>query len=527
MTSDHSLDPFLRQLETYSDEIFRGQPAPRNELDPATRKAVQRLRAIDRIPPLDQARMQSRKDELMSFTTSWPPITEPFRPTARSSNGKHPVPVPLPTRPAIAPQHSLMLPFISAAVLIALVGGLIFGIMQNRGGPNEPTLPAYVQGSPSPQNSPALGSNWGQTRGGLDRTGFTSDPGPGSTLNLLWSVTPQEWVNGIVEEDGTIFGFGDQNGLYAIDAVTGTLNWSIDLGDGQWALPDFVPAPAVVDGTVYVSTSNGLVAAVDATSGAVLWQQSVGNPTLWEPTVADGRVYVSADESRLVALDATTGAELWSWDYPGGIMTQFPTIADGTLFIADFSDSVYAIDLATGKMLWDSEPIAAVRTSAYRDGTLYVPGWDGRMTALDTSDGSVRWTSTDATGSAVMAPVLTDSALIAVTDLGTARALDPATGAELWSIPASGVTHPPYASGDTLYLETMPGVFTAVDLATGERIGRTEGIHGAGSTVVISGNMLFVSGVAGPIRAFVPYVTTPIDITAGTPAPALMGTPTA
>ena len=52
MTSDRSLDPFLRQLEDFSDQVFRGQPAPANELDPATRlcftmNKLERLDASD------------------------------------------------------------------------------------------------------------------------------------------------------------------------------------------------------------------------------------------------------------------------------------------------------------------------------------------------------------------------------------------------------------------------------------------------------------------------------------------------
>ena len=100
MTSDRPLDPFLRQLEDFSDRVFRGQSTPASELDSATRGAVHRLRAIDRIPPLDQARMQTRKDDLMSFTTSWPLATGPA-PTAHGANGAHPIPTLLPPRPAI------------------------------------------------------------------------------------------------------------------------------------------------------------------------------------------------------------------------------------------------------------------------------------------------------------------------------------------------------------------------------------------------------------------------------------------
>ncbi len=528
MTSDRSLDPFLRQLEEFSDQVFRGQSTSANDLDSTTRGAVQRLRAIDRIPPLDQTRMQSRKDELMTFATSWPLATEPLMPGTSNTNGKHPLPMPRSAHPEVEPKRSQLLALVSAVVLLALIGGLLFGIAQNHRGGDEPSLPAMVQGSPSPEdNSPVAGANWSQFRGGLERTGYTVDPGPGSDLNLLWTFTPQEWINGIVEDSGTVFGFGDHNGLYAIDLMTGAQRWAVDLAEGQWEMPEYVPGPAVSDGTVYVSTSDGQVVAVDAASGDVRWRQQVGARELWEPSVADGRVYVTVDGERIVALDATTGEQLWSWDSPGGMSTHYATIAEGKLFTSDFSEVVYAIDLATGTTLWESEPIGAVRTSAYRDGTLFVPGRDGQVTALDTSDGSIRWSSADSKDSSVLPPVLTDDLLIVVNDLGSARGIDPATGDQLWSVPVAGVTHPPYASGSTLYLETMPGVLAEIDLATGERTGRTEGVHGVGSTLVITGNMLIASGMAGPIRAYVPYPTTATEVWAGTPAPASTISPSA
>lgn len=238
----------------------------------------------------------------MSFTTSWPLATEPLAPASPSANGSLPLPIPMPQRPSVRPKRSLLLPLVLAAVLFALIGGLIFGIVENRNDVN-PTVPAVIQGSPSPEASP-LGSDWGQFRGGVERTGYTSDPGPGGDLNLLWSFSADESLNGIVESEGNVFAYGAAGGLYAIDALTGEQLWAIDLVDGRFGDTGRVPLPAVADGVVYASTPTGVLVAVDAEDGAVLWQQSVSDSTLSAPTIAGDHIYVTSGGKHLLSLAA-------------------------------------------------------------------------------------------------------------------------------------------------------------------------------------------------------------------------------
>jgi outer membrane protein assembly factor BamB len=522
MTSDRPLDPFLRQLEDFSDQVFRGQSTPANDLDSATRGAVHRLRAIDRIPPLDQTRMQSRKDELMSFTTSWPLATESLAPAIQGANGAHPLPIPMPHRPTIRPKRSRLLPLISAAVLIALIGGLIFGIVENRNDGN-PTVPAVIQGSPSPEASP-LGSDWGQFRGGLSRTGYTADPGPGGDLNLQWSFTADESLNGIMEADGKVFAYGAEGGLYAIDALTGQQVWAIDLIEGQFGDVGQVPLPAVANGVVYASTPAGVLVAVDAETGSVLWQKPITNEALSAPTITDGHIYVAVDGATIRSLDAANGEEQWSWEAPGGISTQYPTIADGKLFVADDATMVYAVDLQTGATLWATQPLQAHRVSAYLDGRLYAPGTDGSLTALDASTGAVLWSS-EPHGAQALNPIATEQGIIVAIEADTVESLDPATGAVLWTMSAGDVANSPHAGGSTLYLEIEPGVFAAIELAIGAEMGRTAEAVGAGSTVAVSGEMLFVSGRDGPVRAFGPGGGSPVAVSASSPALVELATP--
>ena len=98
MTSDRSLDPIQRQLESFSDQVFQGAPSSPGDLDPATQRAVRRLRGIDRIPPFDQTRMTQRKEHLMNVSVPWQLATDSLQPVLPASNGSSPPVAPMPIR---------------------------------------------------------------------------------------------------------------------------------------------------------------------------------------------------------------------------------------------------------------------------------------------------------------------------------------------------------------------------------------------------------------------------------------------
>src|SRR4029077_16554186 len=97
--------------------------------------------------------------------------------------------------------------------------------------------------------------------------------------------------------------------------------WQYDLGTyrGQEA------TPIVVDGVMYTSGTWGYVYAVDAATGKQIWRYDPQATHLAARhpccdlvnrgvAVWKGRVYVASVDGRLHALDAATGAEVWNAD---------------------------------------------------------------------------------------------------------------------------------------------------------------------------------------------------------------------
>lgn len=73
------------------------------------------------------------------------------------------------------------------------------------------------------------------------------------------------------------------------------------------------PSPTVADGVVYIAASYpAQLFALDATSGAVLWETKLGNNGLeGSPRVADGMVFVAGDDGNLYALSTSDGSVVW------------------------------------------------------------------------------------------------------------------------------------------------------------------------------------------------------------------------
>src|SRR5437867_106110 len=77
--------------------------------------------------------------------------------------------------------------------------------------------------------------------------------------------------------------------------------------------------PIIVDGWMYVTLPHGTVIAIDAASGAEIWKYTRTPPPDWwccfdvnrGVSIRGGRVYVGTVDAHLLALDATSGKLLW------------------------------------------------------------------------------------------------------------------------------------------------------------------------------------------------------------------------
>src|SRR5579859_7358911 len=146
-------------------------------------------------------------------------------------------------------------------------------------------------------------------------------------------------------------------------------------------------APPTSQRSVYLSTQNGAVLALNASNGTLRWRsQTAGKlPAL---TLADGTLYAAA--SALYAFSAADGRLLWQ--KPAGGPTAAPIVAEGVVYLV--SDAIYAFNASDGSTRWRAAlPVTLYSLQAVADGAVYVNTAAG-LYALNAADGSVRWKPT-------------------------------------------------------------------------------------------------------------------------------------
>ncbi len=187
------------------------------------------------------------------------------------------------------------------------------------------------------------------------------------------------------------------------------LSWYLDLDTGQ--RNDSQPLEA--DGTVFVTTGQSVVTAIDAVTGRLLWQfdpaagvvSGIKLRSSWGArglAYLDGRVFIGTTDGRLISLDARTGKRLWSVDTldktDDTSITGAPRAFNGKVVVgfsggdrAGTRGAISCFDAKTGRRLWrfhtvPGDPARRFENDAMRRASRT---WSGRF--WETGGGGAVW----------------------------------------------------------------------------------------------------------------------------------------
>ena len=181
--------------------------------------------------------------------------------------------------------------------------------------------------------------------------------------------------------NGVVYVGSYDNNVYALNATTGAQVWSFTTGSkctppppsptawSTWGAmtttstpstpppgrkygasrPEATctPPPPSPNGVVYVGSEDHNVYALNATTGAQVWNFTTGGAVDSSPAVANGVVYVGSWDNNVYALNSTTGAKLWSFT-TGAPVYPSPAVANGVVYVGSADRNVYAIGDAAG-----------------------------------------------------------------------------------------------------------------------------------------------------------------------------------
>ncbi len=192
-----------------------------------------------------------------------------------------------------------------------------------------------------------------------------------------------------------IFPFGTGEMIGALRR-SGIRVWSASVqgerrGRAYASVGDITGDPVLVGDTVYAANHSGGIVAIDADDGTRIWTAGEGavNP-VWP--VGDSLFLVN-DQSELARLDARTGERIWSRPLPWfrntraarrrGIHAHYgPTLAGGRLWVASDDGRLRVFDPETGEAAEALElPGGAASSPVVVDGTMYVLSRRGRLLA--------------------------------------------------------------------------------------------------------------------------------------------------
>lgn len=363
------------------------------------------------------------------------------------------------------------------------------------------------------------------------------------TENAALSTRPQlAWSANIGEGDGkrqriVADPVAGQGRIFTLDAGA-TVTATASSGGTLWSR-DLTPSAdrsdqatggglALADGVLYVSSTFGLLTALDAATGEIRWQQKLEATGSGTPTVLGDLVYLVSGGDTAWAIETATGRVRWQTstapDQSNVLGGAAPVVTDQLAIFAFGNGEVQATFRQGGLRVWDAIVSGQRRFSALArvaditgdpvlaGDTLYVGTHSGRMVALDIANGERRWTAQDGAISPVW---VAGGSVFAISDRNELMRLDANDGTRIWGVKLPNFTerrprrqvevvahYGPILAGGQLVVASNDGQLRFFDPASGAQTHAVTVPGGATSSPIVAGGTLFVVGTRGQLHAF-------------------------
>ncbi len=275
--------------------------------------------------------------------------------------------------------------------------------------------------------------------------------------------------------DGKVFIGSTDNYVYALNADDGRENWKSETNGVVTS------SPAVVDGKVFIGTNDGYMYALSAENGDVTWKRKISGGIFTSPAVADRKIFIMIDNygrHGFSALNVENGEPVWIYYLDNDWFGSSPTVAYGKVFAVTPKGWVYSVYAENGGLSWkykmgDEEPYFARSLSApaAAHGIIYVFKNARReniqtrkdtLLALNADNGSLVWESSPSrTG---LRAIVADNVVFTSWHTGELWMLNARTGDLLKRVNVYDVVDGLSVVGDKLYVATHGGVIMCIGL---------------------------------------------------------------
>ncbi|WLE97139.1 MAG: PQQ-binding-like beta-propeller repeat protein [Candidatus Electrothrix communis] len=179
-----------------------------------------------------------------------------------------------------------------------------------------------------------------------------------STGDIIWTYDYHLYHNGVtgmVNYNGATVADGDGDGY--LEVYFGVYNWN-----------------GVADQAV----------CLDEVTGHEIWTQDIKGSSTSTPAFHDGKIFIGSDDHNLYALDAATGAYLWNFTTDGQVWSAPAVSGDGKVCFGSLDHTVYCVTENTGHLIWSyfTGHSRVISSPAISDGMLVVGNENGKVYAF-------------------------------------------------------------------------------------------------------------------------------------------------
>ncbi|MCL1125006.1 outer membrane protein assembly factor BamB [Shewanella surugensis] len=279
---------------------------------------------------------------------------------------------------------------------------------------------------------------------------------------------------GITAARNKVFIGGENGLLIALDAETGQILWHV-IADGE-----LLSAPTVGDDIVTVNTGNGSLQAFNVNDGASLWTYHTQLPSLTlrgtgSAAYEAGGFFVGTADGKIAVVIKTNGQSAWEqsiYTPKGG--NEFARMADVDMKPLLLGDNIYAVsyngnlvsmEMRSGRIVW-SRQYSSFNELSYAGANLFVVDDHSRIYAVDRRNGLELWSNIELANRDLTSSVVFKGNIVVGDFEGYLHFLDVATGEIVGRIQvdSSGLYSRPIVIGDNLYVQARDGVVSKVTL---------------------------------------------------------------
>jgi len=240
--------------------------------------------------------------------------------------------------------------------------------------------------------------------------------------------------------------------LWALSPETGLTVFSVQLNaTGQIMLSGV--------GQRLFSVSDGVIAALDASTGATLWNRTVAAVTA-EAIIANDKIILGTNDKLILLISTQTG-EINSRIKTKYIPTAVATSDSKTIIIGDDRGNLTSVDAVSGNARWKLRQGARISEINLYNGDLLVASYDNFVYSIDAGSGKIAWKKRMAGRVNIVPDAAKQIAVTLAAGENTAFVIDTRNGKSLNQLTLdseNAFVHSPVIAGNSAVFATVDGI---------------------------------------------------------------------